>query len=133
MNERVSNEQAQGYIDGELATFKRLKVRRQDVKDIRLNAFEDLLDARRQRDEAGPVLEAARRLNSGRFSDWPSEHLAEALIWALRWGPPEWEAEVSAAIAIRAYDAAHAAAREAPEPTEQERHDMARSNSGGEE
>jgi len=68
--------------------------------------------AERERDEAGPVLEAARRLNVGRFADWSDAHLPEALRWALKWGPAEWEAEVSAAIAIRTYDAARAAAKE---------------------
>jgi hypothetical protein len=58
------------------------------------------------------VLEAVRRLNAARFADWTDYHLEDSLGWALKWGPAEWEAEVSAVIAIRAVAAARAAAKE---------------------
>ena len=46
MKDRVTNEQVRAHINSELAEFDRLKIRREDVKDIRLDAFEDLFDAR---------------------------------------------------------------------------------------
>lgn len=79
---------------------------------FRCRSLRDLLDVRRERDEARPVLEAVRRLNAARFADWTDYHLEDSLGWALKWGPAEWEAEVSAVIAIRAVAAARAAAKE---------------------
>jgi len=110
MSERVSNEQA--LADSRIGRGKGRPFKFNDDRPgLRAYAL-DLLDARRERDEARPVLEAVRRLNAARFADWTDYHLEDSLGWALKWGPAEWEAEVSAVIAIRAVAAARAAAKE---------------------
>jgi hypothetical protein len=98
--------------------------------------------AEKERDEARPVLEAAKWLVREDKVGWhghgenPDEFYCEGCLeHNLDSSLIQHKAScpINALIlAVRTYDAARAAAKEGPEPTDQQRRDMARLDSGGE-